>query len=78
MVAMADVDWLHTDLNRAPLEVTDVEGNLCWSGNYDTFGKLQGRRSPASNVAMWRSPQPDVEGITLNFHNPIKTSLLPF
>lgn len=39
----ADVYWLHTDLNSAPLEVTDVEGNLRWSGNYDTFGKLQGQ-----------------------------------
>jgi RHS repeat-associated protein len=39
----ADIYWLHTDLNSAPLEVTDVEGNLCWSGNYDTFGKVQGQ-----------------------------------
>ncbi|EFE96277.1 RHS repeat-associated core domain-containing protein [Serratia odorifera] len=39
----ADIYWLHTDLNSAPLEVTDAEGNLRWSGNYDTFGKLQGQ-----------------------------------
>ncbi|MBI6151562.1 RHS domain-containing protein, partial [Serratia surfactantfaciens] len=26
-----------------PLEVTDAAGNLCWSGQYDTFGKLQGQ-----------------------------------
>ncbi|MEL5575198.1 RHS repeat-associated core domain-containing protein [Serratia marcescens] len=39
----ADIYWLHTDLNSAPLEVTDVEGNLRWSGNYDTFGKVQGQ-----------------------------------
>ncbi|WP_399676317.1 RHS domain-containing protein [Serratia sp. szju] len=22
--------------------MTDAAGNLCWSGQYDTFGKLQG------------------------------------
>jgi uncharacterized protein RhaS with RHS repeats len=30
-------------MNSAPLEVTDAAGNLCWSGQYDTFGKLQGQ-----------------------------------
>lgn len=30
--AQADIYWLHTDLNSAPLEVTDAEGRLCWSG----------------------------------------------
>ncbi|CAI1505500.1 Cell wall-associated polypeptide CWBP200 [Serratia marcescens] len=39
----ADIYWYHTDLNSAPLEVTDAAGNLCWSGQYDTFGKLQGQ-----------------------------------
>jgi RHS repeat-associated protein len=39
----ADIYWLHTDLNSAPLEVTDGAGNLRWSGQYDTFGKLQGQ-----------------------------------
>ncbi|EPV2478830.1 RHS repeat-associated core domain-containing protein [Enterobacter ludwigii] len=39
----AELYWLHTDLNSAPLEVTDAEGNLRWSGNYDTFGKMQGQ-----------------------------------
>ena len=43
----ADIYWYHTDLNSAPLEVTDAAGNLCWSGQYDTFGKLQARRWPA-------------------------------
>ncbi|BEM77581.1 hypothetical protein SME38J_16840 [Serratia marcescens] len=38
-----DIYWYHTDLNSAPLEVTDAAGNLCWSGQYDTFGKLQGQ-----------------------------------
>ncbi|CVE65490.1 Cell wall-associated polypeptide CWBP200 [Serratia marcescens] len=39
----ADIYWYHTDLNSAPLEVTDAAGSLCWSGQYDTFGKLQGQ-----------------------------------
>ncbi|WP_304413344.1 RHS repeat-associated core domain-containing protein, partial [Mangrovibacter sp. MFB070] len=39
----ADIYWLHTDLNSAPLEVTDADGNLRWSGQYDTFGKLRGQ-----------------------------------
>jgi len=39
----ADIYWLHTDLNSAPLEVTDADGQLRWSGQYDTFGKLTGQ-----------------------------------
>ena len=39
----ADIYWYHTDLNSAPLEVTDAAGSLYWSGQYDTFGKLQGQ-----------------------------------
>ncbi|CAI0845535.1 Cell wall-associated polypeptide CWBP200 [Serratia ficaria] len=39
----AEMYWYHTDLNSAPLEVSDAAGNLRWSGNYDTFGKLQGQ-----------------------------------
>ncbi|HHK8131339.1 TPA: RHS repeat-associated core domain-containing protein, partial [Serratia marcescens] len=30
----ADIYWYHTDLNSAPLEVTDAAGSLCWSGQY--------------------------------------------
>ncbi|MFS4571900.1 RHS repeat-associated core domain-containing protein, partial [Erwinia amylovora] len=39
----ADIYWLNTDLNGAPLEVTDADGRLRWSGQYDTFGRLQGQ-----------------------------------
>ncbi|WP_261435363.1 RHS repeat domain-containing protein, partial [Serratia ficaria] len=39
----AEIYWYHTDLNSAPLEVSDAAGNLRWSGQYDTFGKLQGQ-----------------------------------
>ncbi|OUF46958.1 RHS repeat-associated core domain-containing protein, partial [Pluralibacter gergoviae] len=39
----ADIYWLHADLNSAPLEVTDADGHLRWSGQYDTFGRLKGQ-----------------------------------
>ncbi|WP_172731733.1 RHS repeat-associated core domain-containing protein [Pluralibacter gergoviae] len=39
----ADIYWLHADLNSAPLEVTDADGHLRWSGQYDTFGRLRGQ-----------------------------------
>ncbi|CAO98040.1 Hypothetical protein ETA_29940 [Erwinia tasmaniensis Et1/99] len=39
----ADIYWLNSDLTGAPLEVTDAEGNLRWSGQYDTFGRLLGQ-----------------------------------
>ncbi|WP_168403489.1 PAAR domain-containing protein, partial [Erwinia amylovora] len=39
----ADIYWLNSDLNGAPLEVTDADGRLRWSGQYDTFGRLQGQ-----------------------------------
>ena len=39
----ADIYWLHADLNSAPLEVTDADGKLRWSGQYDTFGRLKGQ-----------------------------------
>ncbi|CAO98043.1 Hypothetical protein ETA_29970 [Erwinia tasmaniensis Et1/99] len=39
----ADIYWLNSDLNGAPLEVTDADGQLRWSGRYDTFGRLLGQ-----------------------------------
>ncbi|BFO08058.1 hypothetical protein GGER_05680 [Serratia rubidaea] len=39
----ADIFWLHSEQNGAPLEVTDGEGGLRWSGDYDTFGRLKGQ-----------------------------------
>ena len=30
-------------MNSAPLEVTDADGHLRWSGRYDTFGRLKGQ-----------------------------------
>ncbi|ELY2909913.1 RHS domain-containing protein [Cronobacter dublinensis] len=36
-----EIYWFSTDLNGAPLEVTDVEGNLRWSGQYGSFGEVR-------------------------------------
>ncbi|MGE9553172.1 RHS repeat-associated core domain-containing protein [Erwinia amylovora] len=33
-----DIFWFSTDLNGAPLEVTDEDGQLRWSGQYGSFG----------------------------------------
>ncbi|MDU4289664.1 RHS repeat-associated core domain-containing protein [Mixta calida] len=35
-----DMLWFSTDLNGAPLEVTDGYGELCWSGRYRSFGEV--------------------------------------
>ncbi|MCG3471759.1 PAAR domain-containing protein [Xenorhabdus bovienii] len=32
--------WYHADINGAPLEVTDEEGKIAWSGKYDAFGAV--------------------------------------
>ncbi len=33
--------WFNTDLNGAPLEVTDEEGAIRWSGQYGSFGEVR-------------------------------------
>ncbi|MCX8959102.1 type IV secretion protein Rhs [Erwinia psidii] len=35
-----EIYWLSTDLNGAPLEVTDEQGQLRWSGQYGSFGQV--------------------------------------
>ncbi|MDB6369630.1 PAAR domain-containing protein [Photorhabdus bodei] len=34
--------WYHTDINGAPLEVTNEAGKIVWSGKYDALGKISG------------------------------------
>ncbi|MCG8710941.1 hypothetical protein JHU04_004258 [Brenneria sp. 4F2] len=41
--AQTDIYWLYTDLNSALIEVMDAEDRLCWSGQYDTLGKVKGQ-----------------------------------
>ena len=36
-----DLLWFSTDLNGAPLEVTDASGKLSWSGQYGSFGAVR-------------------------------------
>ncbi|WP_235319648.1 RHS repeat-associated core domain-containing protein [Pectobacterium fontis] len=38
-----DIRWFNTDLNGAPLEMTDAEGAVRWSGDYGTFGAVIGQ-----------------------------------
>ncbi|ELY2909859.1 RHS domain-containing protein [Cronobacter dublinensis] len=33
--------WFSTDLNGAPLELTDAAGKLSWSGQYGSFGVVR-------------------------------------
>ncbi|WP_353655503.1 RHS domain-containing protein [Enterobacter sp. DE0047] len=39
--SQGDICWFSTDLNGAPLDVTDEQGNLCWSGQYGSFGEMR-------------------------------------
>ncbi|MDN8598864.1 RHS repeat-associated core domain-containing protein [Citrobacter sp. S2-9] len=36
-----EIYWFSTDLNGAPLEVTDQYGNVRWSGHYGSFGEVR-------------------------------------
>ena len=36
-----EIYWFSSDLNGAPLEVTDEEGRLRWSGHYGSFGEVR-------------------------------------
>jgi RHS repeat-associated protein len=38
--AQGEIFWFSTDLNGAPLEVTDAEGAVRWSGQYGSFGEV--------------------------------------
>ncbi|MGI8474041.1 RHS repeat-associated core domain-containing protein [Pectobacterium brasiliense] len=38
-----DIRWFNTDLNGAPLEMTDADGAVRWSGDYGSFGALNGQ-----------------------------------
>jgi len=39
--AQGDIFWFSTDLNSAPLEVSDETGAVRWSGQYDSFGQVK-------------------------------------
>ena len=35
-----EIYWFSTDLNGAPLDITDEQGRLRWSGHYGSFGEV--------------------------------------
>ncbi|MDT3409742.1 UNVERIFIED_ORG: RHS repeat-associated protein [Atlantibacter sp. SORGH_AS 304] len=55
-----EIFWFSTDLNGAPLEVTDEEGSLRWSGQYGSFGEVRhqtdGFTRLAQDTAMAHQP----------------------
>lgn len=51
----ADIFWFNTDLNGAPLEVTDEEGHLRWAGHYGTFGEVKYQTTRSFDVRQDRS-----------------------
>ena len=51
----ADILWFNTDLNGAPLEVTDEEGHLRWAGHYGTFGEVKYQSTRSFDVRQDRS-----------------------
>ena len=38
---VGEIYWFNTDLNGSPLEMTDLEGGICWSGQYGSFGEVR-------------------------------------
>ncbi|MGP3592767.1 RHS repeat-associated core domain-containing protein, partial [Vagococcus sp. WN89Y] len=43
--------WFSTDLNGAPLEVTDEQGSIRWSGQYGSFGEVRHQTGGFTRVA---------------------------
>ena len=58
--AQGDILWFSTDLNGAPLEVTDASGKLRWSGQYGSFGgvtrQTEGFYRRASQTSLSHQP----------------------
>ena len=45
-----EIYWFNTDLNGAPLEVTDERGTVRWSGQYGSFGEVHHQSEGFSRV----------------------------
>ena len=45
-----EIYWFNTDLNGAPLEVTDERGAVRWSGQYSSFGEVRHQSEGFSRV----------------------------
>ncbi|RMA04447.1 type IV secretion protein Rhs, partial [Providencia stuartii] len=53
--------WHHCDINSAPLDVTNEQGNTVWSGKYERFGFV--RSSPLS---FYSDPERKIESFEQN------------
>ncbi len=55
-----EILWFSTDLNGAPLEITDESGELRWSGHYGSFGDVarqtEGFHKIAQQTALHHQP----------------------
>ncbi|MGP3591501.1 RHS repeat-associated core domain-containing protein [Vagococcus sp. WN89Y] len=47
-----EIYWFSTDLNGAPLEVSDENGSLRWSGQYGSFGEVRHQTDGFTRVAL--------------------------
>ncbi|ASY75413.1 hypothetical protein BJJ97_05515 [Pectobacterium polaris] len=45
-----DIRWFNTDLNGAPLEMTDADGAVRWSGDYSSFGAVNGQTQDSEGL----------------------------
>ncbi|UUE36446.1 DUF6531 domain-containing protein [Pectobacterium aroidearum] len=45
-----DIRWFNTDLNGAPLEMTDADGSVRWSGDYSSFGAVNGQTQDSEGL----------------------------
>ncbi|WP_144818520.1 RHS repeat-associated core domain-containing protein, partial [Enterobacter sp. DE0047] len=56
--SQGDICWFSTDLNGAPMDVTDEQGNLCWSGQYGSFGEVRYQSDGFSRLLQATTPDP--------------------
>ncbi|MDV6997655.1 RHS repeat-associated core domain-containing protein, partial [Dickeya solani] len=53
-----DIRWFITDLNGAPLEMTDADGSVRWSGDYGSFGQLRGQTQDSEGLRDGKTVEP--------------------
>ncbi|WP_323639797.1 RHS repeat-associated core domain-containing protein [Pectobacterium polonicum] len=53
-----DIRWFNTDLNGAPLEMTDADGAVRWSGDYGTFGAINGQTQDSEGLRHGKPVEP--------------------
>ncbi|WP_238555718.1 RHS repeat domain-containing protein, partial [Dickeya solani] len=53
-----DIRWFITDRNGAPLEMTDADGSVRWSGDYGSFGRLLGQTQDSEGLRDGKTVEP--------------------